>query len=336
MNSRSQEKFNGVNVLITGGLGMIGSTIAHKLVPLGANVTLLDACIKPYGANLFNVETIKDKLKIDISDIRDKESINTQVKGMDIIFNLAGQVSHNDSLNDPFLDADINYMGHLNVLEAVRNHSPSAKVLHAGSRLEFGKIEKLPVSEDHPLGPKTPYALNKMAAENLYLFYHRIHNISVVCFRIANPYGPRGQMSHSKYCMINWFLRLAMEDRPITIFGDGNQIRDYIYVDDLADAFLMAAASPKTDGEVFNIGSGTGTKFKNMAQLIVDTVKTGKIEFVPWPEKYINVETGDYVSDITKIKTALDWAPKTALDRGIESTFNYYKDFHRHYWQSEL
>ena len=336
MNSRSQEKLKDANVLITGGLGMIGSTIAHKLVRLGANVTILDACLKPYGANFFNVETIKDKLKIDISDIRDKESINTQVKGMDIIFNLAGQVSHNDSLNDPFLDADINYMGHLNVLEAVRNHSPSAKVLHAGSRLEFGKIEKLPVSEDHPLGPKTPYALNKMAAENLYLFYHRIYNISVVCLRIANPYGPRGQMSHSKYCMINWFLRLAMEDRPITIFGDGNQIRDYIYVDDLADAFLMAAASPETDGEVFNIGSGTGTKFKDMAQLIVDTVKTGKIEFVPWPEKYINVETGDYVSDITKIKTALDWAPKTALDRGIESTFHYYKEFHRHYWQSEL
>jgi nucleoside-diphosphate-sugar epimerase len=252
--------------------------------------------------------------------------------GKDVIFNLAGQVSHNDSLSDPFLDAEINYIGHLNVLEAVRQHSPEAKVLHAGSRLEFGKIAKIPVAEDHPLNPKTPYALNKMAAENLYLFYHRIHNISVTCFRIANPYGPRGQMIHSKYCMINWFLRLAMEDRPLTIFGDGNQIRDYIYVDDLADVFLLVAASPKTRGQVFNIGSGKGTRFKDMAQSIVDIVRSGRIAFVPWPEEYVNVETGDYVTDLTKIRAFLDWTPKTSLKRGIELTVNYYRKFRHHYW----
>jgi nucleoside-diphosphate-sugar epimerase len=336
MDPQRLTKLKDANVLITGGLGMIGSTIAHKLVPLGANVTLLDACIEPYGANRFNVETIKDKLTIEIADIRDKKSIRSHVKGMDIVFNLAGQVSHNDSLQNPFLDADINYIGHLNVLEAVRGHSPHAKVLHAGSRLEFGKIEKLPVAEDHPLKPKTPYALNKMAAENLYLYYNRIHDIPVVCFRIANPYGPRSQMNHSKYCMINWFLRLAMEDRPLTIFGSGDQIRDYIYVDDLADAFLLAAASPEADGEVFNVGSGTGTRFKDMARMIIDTVKSGKIDFVPWPDEYINVETGDYVTDITKIKRMLNYSPKTGLAQGIESTFGYYKKFQQHYWKSDL
>lgn len=333
MDSRSLERFKGANVLITGGLGMIGSTITHKLVPLGANITLLDACIETYGANHFNVDTIKDKVKIIIADIRDKNAIKSCVEGVDIIFNLAGQVSHNDSIKDPFLDADINYVGHLNVLEAVRKYSPGAKVFHAGSRLEFGQIEKLPVSEDHPLHPKTPYALNKMAAENLYLFYHRIYNVPVVCFRIANPYGPRSQMIHSKYCMVNWFLRLAMEDRPITIFGNGNQIRDYIYVDDLADAFLLAAASPQANGQIFNVGCGTGTRFRDMARAVVETVGSGRIEFVPWPEEYINVETGDYVTDITKIKRVLDWVPKTALEKGIELTYNYYREFHSHYWK---
>ena len=327
-----QTKFQGKKVLITGGLGMIGSTIAHKLVEFGADVTLLDACIKPFGANFFSIEGIKDKIKINISDIRDRESIKYLVAGKDIIFNLAGQVSHNDSLNNPFLDADINYLGHLNVLEAVRNYSPKAKILFSGSRLQFGEIEKMPVSEDHPLRPKTPYALNKTAAENLYLFYNRVYNISTVVFRIANPYGPRAQMHHSKYCIINWFLRLAMENKRIKIFGDGNQIRDYIYIDNLADAFILAAENERTSGEIFNVGSGVGTKFKDMAKLIIKIVKSGKIEFVPWPKNYLNVETGNYVTDITKTKKVLGWKPRTTLAEGIASTFDYYKRYRNFYW----
>jgi len=299
-------KFQGKKVLITGGLGMIGSTIAHKLVEFGADVTLLDACIKPFGANFFSIEGIKDKIKINISDIRDRESIKYLVAGKDIIFNLAGQVSHNDSLNNPFLDADINYLGHLNVLEAVRNYSPKAKILFPGSRLQFG--------------------------ENLYLFYNRVYNISTVVFRIANPYGPRAQMHHSKYCIINWFLRLAMENKPIKIFGDGSQIRDYIYIDNLADAFILAAENERTSGEVFNVGSGVGTKFKEMAQLIVETIKSGKIEYVPWPKNYLNVETGNYVTDITKIIKVLGWKPRTTLAEGIALTFDYYKRYRNFYW----
>jgi dTDP-glucose 4,6-dehydratase/UDP-glucose 4-epimerase len=214
----------------------------------------------------------------------------------------------------------------------VRNYAPEARVLHAGSRLQYGKIERVPVSEDHPLRPVTPYALHKLAAENLYFFYNQIFNVSVVLLRIANPYGPRAQMRHSKYCMINWFLRLAMENRQIKIFGDGNQIRDYIYIDDLAEAFVLAAASEEANGKVFNIGSGVGTKFKDMAQLVVSTVKKGRIEFVPWPEKYINVETGDYLTDITKIESCLKWAPKTNLVEGIKLSFDYYKQNRKHYW----
>jgi nucleoside-diphosphate-sugar epimerase len=325
-------KIKNKKVLITGGLGMIGSTLANKLVAMGAEVTLVDAFIKPYGANIFNVEKISHLIKINISDIRDKESVKVLVHDKDIIINLAGQVSHNDSLQNPYLDTDINYIGHLNVLEAVKNNNPTAKILYSGSRLQFGKIIANPVAEDHALNPLTPYAVNKTAAENLYLYYNRVFNIPVVLFRIANPYGPRCQMQHSKYAIINWFIRNAMEDKEITIFGDGSQIRDYIFVDDLADAFILASVNENVKSEIFNIGCGTGTSFRDMVQLVVEVVGKGKIKYQPWPQDYLNVETGDYVTNILKITTMLNWVPNTGLKKGIEKTVAYYQQFGKHYW----
>jgi len=319
-------------VLITGGLGMIGSTIATKLVDYGASVTIVDALIKPFGGNFFNVQTIQDKVKLNISDIRDQEAMKILVQNKDIIFNLAGQVSHNDSLINPFLDTDINYIGHLTVLEAVKNFNPEAKILYSGSRLQFGKIEQNPVSEDHPLNPLTPYAVNKTAAENLYLYYHRAFDIPVVIFRIANPYGPKCQMKHSKYSIVNWFIKNAFENNEIVVFGDGDQVRDYIYVEDLADVFISAAVNNQSSGEIFNIGSGVGTKFKDMVYTIIDVVGKGKIKNVPWPDDYQNVETGDYVTDITKIKKYLEWSPKYELREGIFRTVEFYKKNQEHYW----
>jgi nucleoside-diphosphate-sugar epimerase len=325
-------KIKNKKVLITGGLGMIGSTLANKLVKLGAKVTLVDSLIKPYGANFFNVNEISHLIKINISDIRDKESIKVLVKDKDIIINLAGQVSHNDSLQNPYLDADINYIGHLNVLEAVKINNPTAKILYSGSRLQFGKIFSNPVAEDHALNPLTPYAVNKTAAENLYLYYNRVFNIPIVLFRIANPYGPRCQMQHSKYAIINWFIRNAMEDKEITIFGDGSQIRDYIFVDDLADAFIRASVDDNIKNEIFNIGSGIGTSFRNMVQLVLEVVGKGKVIYQPWPLDYLNVETGDYITDISKITKNLNWYPKIDLKKGIKETVKYYQQFRRHYW----
>jgi len=326
------EKIKNKRVLITGGLGMIGSTIASKLIDYGAEVTLLDAMIKPYGGNFFNIREIKDRIHINIADIRDKEAIKILVQDKDIIFNLAGQVSHNDSLQNPFLDADINYIGHLTVLDALKNYNPKGKILYSGSRLQFGKILSNPVSEDHPLNPLTPYALNKTAAENLYLYYNRVYNIPVVIFRIANPYGPRCQMQHSKYSIINWFIRKAMEDEEIQIFGDGNQMRDYIFVGDLADAFISAAFNDRTSGEIFNIGSGVGTKFSDMVKSIIKVVGSGKIKYQSWPKDYLNVETGDYITNIDKIKSLVNWIPTTILDDGIIETVNFYRRFKSYYW----
>lgn len=328
----SWDKIRGKRVLITGGLGMIGSTLAHKLVHSGARVTIVDACIEPYGANLFNVRDIEDSIHINISDIRDKESMKFLVKDKDIIFNLAGQVSHNDSMENPFLDANINYLGHLNILECLRKYNPEAVIIHAGSRLQFGKIEKIPVNEDHPLKPRTPYALNKTAAENMYLFYHDIHKIPCVVFRIANPYGPKSQMKHNKYSMINWFIRLAMDGRTINIFGSGEQIRDYIYVDDLAGAFLSVSIEENCYGEVFNVGSGAGTRFKDMVEVILKAVGTGEVQYIPWPEDYRNVETGDYITDISKLRRMTGWQPMTDLETGVRQTCEYYREYRSFYW----
>ncbi len=323
---------DGKKILITGGLGMIGSTIARMLVDNGAIVTILDACIEPFGANLFNVDDIKEKVSINFSDIRDKESLKILVRDKDIIFSLAGQVSHNDSISNPHLDADINYIGHLNVLEAVRRYNSEAVVVYSGSRLQFGTVQYNPVDEEHPLNPRTPYALNKTAAENLYKYYHELYGTRCVIFRIANPYGPRGQMKHSKYTIINWFIRQAMANETITVFGDGEQIRDYIYVDDLAEAFILSALTPACHGQIFNIGSGVATRFKDMVEAIIGIVGRGCVKTVPWPDNYINVETGDYITDISKLRGAIPWMPKTDLESGILATYDYYSEFSRYYY----
>lgn len=326
------DAFRGTRALVTGGLGMLGSCIAQKLVKNGCKVTIADACIEPYGAKMFNLDGIQDKVEISITDIRDREAMKVLVRNKDLIFNLAGQVSHNDSLRDPFLDADINYIGHLNVVESVLHNNPEAKILYSGSRLQYGVIDTLPVQESHPLRPKTPYAFNKTVAENMYRFYFEIHGIRSVMFRIANPYGIRSQMQHAQYSIVNYFLRQAMENACIRIYGDGNQLRDYIYVEDLADAFLMAAVNPQADGEVLNLGGGAGTMFKDMVNIIIDTVGAGSVEHVPWPDGYINVETGDYYLDISKITKLLGWKPTTSLTDGIRKTHAFYKQFRQHYF----
>jgi UDP-glucose 4-epimerase len=326
------ESFAEKRILITGGLGMIGSTIARKLVAAGGHVTLVDACIEPYGANLFNIEDVRGRIELNIADIRDRESMKILVRDRDFLFNLAGQVSHNDSLDNPYLDAEINYFGHLNVLECLRRFNRDAVIVHAGSRLQFGRIEHNPVAEEHPLRPRTPYAMNKTAAENAYLFYHEIYGIRSIPVRIANPYGPRSQMRHSKYSMINWFIRQAMEGQQITVFGDGSQIRDYIYVDDLADALIAAAATPACHGASLNVGSGTGSSFRAMVQTVIESVGRGSVAFIPWPETYMNVETGDHITDIRRITTLTGWRPTTDLDAGIRSTVEYYARHRDRYW----
>ncbi len=319
-------------VLITGGAGMIGSTIAHLAVAQGAQVTILDAMLPLYGGNLFNLRGILDQVRFIQGDIRDPDLMVRVVPGYDYIFSLAGQVSYVDSNTDPLLDLDINCKGHLQVLEACRRANPQAKLLFASSRFVYGRIEYNPVDEGHPFNCLSIYGIHKLAGEKYYRFYHEAYGLPTVSVRIANPYGPRQQMKHSKYGILNWFVRLALEGRPLTVFGDGQQRRDYIYNEDLAEGCLALMLSPGTEGQVYNLGAGHAIPFIEMARLVAEAVPGTEVRQVEWPQDRYFVETGDYLSDISRITAVSGWRPRVTLKEGIERTVAYYREHRQEYW----
>ncbi|MBI4524210.1 MAG: NAD-dependent epimerase/dehydratase family protein [Deltaproteobacteria bacterium] len=319
-------------VLITGGLGMIGSSIARKAVVHGAQVMIVDALLPLYGGNPFNIRDIRDSIQFVKADIRDYEKIEKLVIDTDVIFHLAAQVSYVDSNKDPFTDLDINCRGHLNILEAFRKANKKAKVIFSSSRFVYGATERNPVDESHPLNCLSIYGIHKLAAERYCQFYGRAYGMRQTIFRIANPYGPGQQMRHSQYGIVNWFIRLALEGKPLTIYGDGSQKRDYIFIDDLAEAMVMAASTETTDGKVYNIGSGVGTAFVEMAQTIAAIIPNTKLEHVEWPGERYFVETGDYITDISKISRDTGWQPRTSLYDGTKRTVDYYAKYGKHYW----
>ena len=325
------EYFAGKSVLITGGAGFIGSSLAHALVEFGANVTVLDAMLPLYGGNMFNLEDIKEKVEFVKGDIRDADLVKKLVAGKDIIYNLAAQVSYIDAKDQPFLDLDINGKGHLTVLEAVREVAPQATVMFSSSRMVYGKILTTPVKESHATDPLSLYGIHKLLAEKYYQYYSATFGIRTVSVRIPNPYGPRQQMKHSKYSIVGWFVRQAMEDKTITIFGDGSQERDYLYIDDIVEAFLRLTVKGAS-GEVYNIGTHERITFGNMVDAVLAEVGSGQKEHVPWPENYEKNETGNYIADTTKIEAVTDWKPKVLLKDGIARMVEYYKQYHKHYW----
>lgn len=319
-------------VLITGGAGFIGSNIAHALVKTGARVTVLDAMLPLYGGNLFNLAGIREEVEFAEGDIRDVELVNRLVKGKDVVFNLAAQVSYIDSKEEPFLDLDINGVGHLTVLEAVRRQAPEARLLFSSSRLVYGKILTLPVREDHATDPLSIYGIHKLLGEKYYRYFAGTYGIHTVSVRIPNPYGPRQQMKHSKYSIVGWFVRQAMEDKAITVYGDGSQERDYLYIDDIVDAFLRLAEAGEA-GEVYNIGTHERVKFGDMVDAVLREVGSGRKEYVPWPENYEKNETGNYIADTTKIHELTGWEPSIPLKEGIRRMVAYYKENQQHYWR---
>lgn len=320
-----------MKVLITGGAGFIGSSLAHKLVELGANVTVLDAMLPLYGGNEFNLEGIRDKIEFTRGDIRDEKLVAKVVKGKDIIYNFAAQVSYIDSKEQPFLDLDINGKGHLVVLEEVRQHAPTAKVLFSSSRLVYGKIQKNPVFESHPTEPLSLYGIHKLLGEKYYQYYSNTFGIHTVSVRIPNPYGPRQQMKHSKYSIVGWFMRRAMEGQTIEIFGDGKQERDYLYIDDIVDAFVLLTEKGEA-GEVYNIGTHERVRFVDMVDAILAEVGCGDKKNVPWPKNYEKNETGNYIADTSKIEALTGWKPRVSLREGIRHMAQYYKRNKERYW----
>jgi nucleoside-diphosphate-sugar epimerase len=319
-------------VLITGGAGMIGSTLAHCATCLGAEVRVVDAMLPLYGGNRQNLAGIEKEIEFVQGDIRDAELMERLVDGVDYIFDLAAQVSYTHSNRDPLLDLDINCRGHLIVLEACRKRNPAAKLIFSSSRFVYGTTLHNPVNETHPTNCKSIYGIHKLAGEKYFQFYQEAFGLNTVCVRIANPFGPRQQMKHNGYGIVNWFIRLALDGKPLTIYGDGRQIRDYVFVEDVAHALLALAAASDTAGRVFNLGSGVGTAFGDMTRTIAECVPNTEIREVPWPADRYFVETGDYVSDLSRLRAATGWEPKVQFREGIEKTTAFYEVQKQHYW----
>lgn len=316
----------GESALITGGLGFIGSNIAHRLVSLGAHVTVYDACLDPYGWNFANIREIKDSVKFIKGDTRDIELLKEHVRDKDFVFDCAAQVSHNLSIKKPFLDVDINCRGALNVLEAVRHCGGKAKVVYAGTRGELGRLERTPADETHPTNPVDINGINKLAAEKYNLLYNKIYGIRTTSIRINNTYGPRSQMRNDDYGIVNWFIRRALLGEEIVMHGEGNQTRDFNYVDDVVDAMVLAAQSDKADGEVFLLGSGKETKFADVLKLIIEITGSGsRIRRIPRPKEREAIEIGNFLVSFDKIRSTLGWNPKVSLEDGISKTVEFYR-----------
>ena len=325
-------ELQGKKVLIFGGLGLIGSSVARQCIAAGAVVTIADNRAPDYGANDFNLADLSGNFSLEIGDIRDEAFVDRLVPNQDFIFNFAAQVNHNISIENPILDNQLNCIGHINVLMACKRHNQQAKLGYPGSRLQYGRVAHVPVKETDPREPLSIYAIHKNTAENYYQAFYKQYAIRSVCFRITNPYGPRSQMKSSGYSLINWFIRQAMDKQTITVFGEGQQRRDYIYIEDLIHGMLTAMVNPVSDGQVYNLGSGKPIKFIDMAETIVNIVGQGKVETVPWPKNYDNFETGDFYADISRIQHQTAWQPQVTLQEGIKRTYEYYKEFKQYYW----
>ncbi len=319
-------------VLITGGLGFIGSNLAIELVGAGAHVTIVDNMLPRQGGNLFNIREIEDKVKINVSDVRNQLSMNHLVKEKDFIFHLAGQVNHVDSMRNPVQDLDINCHGTLVLLEALRQFNRSARVIFAGTRGEYGASVKLPVDEDHPTNPKGIYAVTNLTAEKMVLVYDDIYGIKGACLRITNTYGPRHQMAHDEYGVFNWFIRKAMDNEDIPVFGDGRILRDFLYVEDLVECMVMMTGTDAVYGKVFNVGTGVPVSFIELAKKIVEIAGTGKAQFTEFTQERKEVEPGDYYADISRIRQTVGWAPRTTLEEGIGKTIEFYRKYRKEYW----
>jgi UDP-glucose 4-epimerase len=320
--------------MITGGLGFIGSNLARQLVDLGANVLIVDALQPEYGGNLFNVSDVADRVRVNIADVRMQSTIGVLAKGQDVIFNLAGQVSHIDSMRDPYTDLEINCRAQLSLLEACRRNNSAAKVVYAGTRQVYGRADVLPVSESHLVRPTDVNGINKAAGEYYHLVYNNVFGVRACSLRLTNVYGPRQLIQHNRQGFIGWFIRLAVEDREIQIYGDGLQMRDLVYVDDVADAFLRAGASDACNGQVFNVGGSEPITHHDLVTLILGTAGTGRFRFVEWPPEKKAIDIGSFYADSGLIARTLGWRPVTSLRDGLRRTIDFYREHLPHYVSS--
>jgi dTDP-glucose 4,6-dehydratase/UDP-glucose 4-epimerase len=301
-------------------------------VAQGANVTLVDSLIPQYGGNPFNIEDIRDKVSVNFCDVRDTHAMTYLIQGKDYLFNLAGQTSHLDSMTDPHTDLDINAAAQLSILEVCRKENPDIKIVFASTRQLYGKPDYLPVDEKHPIRPVDVNGINKLAGEWYHLLYNNVYGIRSCALRLTNTYGPGMRVKDARQTFLGIWIRLLLEGKPIKIFGDGLQLRDFTYVDDCIEALLLAGASDKANGKVYNLGGSEVIGLKDLSKIMVNLGHGGSFELAPFPSERKAIDIGDYYSDFSLITKELGWVPKTDLKDGLKRTLNYYSTHFSHYW----
>ncbi len=325
-----EKAFQGKKVLVTGGLGFIGSNLSIRLIELGAEVLLVDSLIPEYGGLLFNISDIKDRVRVNISDVRDEHSMRYLVQGQDYLFNLAGQTSHIDSMQDPLTDLEINAKAQLFILEACRNYNPNIKIVFASTRQIYGKPEYLPVDEKHPLRPVDVNGINKMAGECYHRLYNDVYGIRSSVLRLTNTYGPRMRVKDARQTFLGIWIRLLVEGKIFDVW-EGHQLRDFTYVDDVVDALLLAAVNRNADGQVFNLGGDVTISLKALAALLVELNGGGDYRVHPFPPERKRIDIGDYYADFGHIRNVLGWSPKVPLRSGLDRTISFYREHLEHY-----
>jgi UDP-glucose 4-epimerase len=327
--------FSNSRVLITGGLGFIGSNLARRLVGLGAQVTLVDSLIPQYGGNLRNINDIRDRVQVNVCDVRDRFAIEYLVREQDFLFNLAGQTSHLDSMTDPRTDLEINAAAQLSILEACRKVNTGIRIVFASTRQLYGRPDYLPVDEKHPIRPVDVNGINKLAGEWYHLLYSQVHGIRSSVLRLTNTYGPGMRVKDARQTFLGIWVRQLIEGKPIKVFGDGAQLRDFNYVDDCVNALLLAGSVDTTVGKVYNLGSDEVVNLQQLAQMLVALVPGGAFERVPFPPERKVIDIGDYYSDFSLFRREAGWAPTVGLAKGLERTVHYYRTERAHYWDAD-
>ncbi len=317
--------FDGARVIITGGLGFIGSNLARRLAGLGAEVTAVDSLIPEYGGNLFNVDGIEGRIRVNISDVRDMHALSYLIQGGDYLFNLAGQTSHLDSMNDPQTDLAINGTAQLSLLETCRKHAPGIRIVFASTRQIYGKPDYLPVDEKHLLRPVDVNGINKMAGEWYHILYNNVYGLKAAALRLTNTYGPRMRIKDARQTFLGIWIKMVLEGTPIEIWG-GEQLRDFTYVDDCVEAMMLAAVTPAMEGQALNIGGDGVISLKDLAEMLVRVAGTGTATVKPFPPERKRIDIGDYYADDRRLRAATGWTPTVSMEEGLSRTVAYYRE----------
>lgn len=318
------ESFQNAQVLITGGVGFIGSNLAIKLSELGAHITVVDSLIPEYGGNLKNIQPIADKITVNICDVRDEHAMKYLIQGKDFLFNLAGQTSHLDSMENPYPDLEINARAQLSILEACRRFNNEIKVVYASTRQVYGVPQSLPVDERHPLVPVDVNGINKLAGEQYHLLYNNVHGIRSTVLRLTNTYGPCMRIKDARQTFLGIWIRRLLEKEPILVYGDGKQVRDFNYVDDVVEALLLAAVDSRAYGQIFNLGAEDPVTLIDVAKKLTN-LNDASYEVVPFPNQLKAIDIGDYYGDYRRIRSQLGWIPKISLEEGLKRSVAYYR-----------